>query len=192
VTPPLAATSAAVILEPIPPRPIPDFSPNTTSLPLPQTLEKGTQGKKIVVWYRATLPKCVCRYVYVYVCAYVCVYICGYVCVHIYVCMYVHILWYIYVYIHMYTQHTVCTQYEIYMHRCTYMYIYVHLCIHSCIFSDFLQAPQCYVPARGLEYDTWTKVYCSVLQCVAVCCSVLQCVAVCCSVLQCVAVWHVV
>jgi len=29
---------------------------------------------------------------------------------------------------------------------------------------------------------------CSVLQCVAVCCSVLQCVAVCCSVLQCVAV----
>jgi len=31
-------------------------------------------------------------------------------------------------------------------------------------------------------------VYCSVLQCVAVCCSVLQCVAVCCSVLQCVAV----
>jgi len=32
------------------------------------------------------------------------------------------------------------------------------------------------------------SVYCSVLQCVAVCCSVLQCVAVCCSVLQCVAV----
>jgi len=31
-------------------------------------------------------------------------------------------------------------------------------------------------------------VYCSVLQCVAVCCSVLQCVAVCCSVLQCIAV----
>ena len=31
-------------------------------------------------------------------------------------------------------------------------------------------------------------VFCSVLQCVAVCCSVLQCVAVCCSVLQCVAV----
>ena len=30
--------------------------------------------------------------------------------------------------------------------------------------------------------------YCSVLQCVAVCCSVFQCVAVCCSVLQCVAV----
>ena len=30
--------------------------------------------------------------------------------------------------------------------------------------------------------------YCSMLQCVAVCCSVLQCVAVCCSVLQCVAV----
>ena len=28
--------------------------------------------------------------------------------------------------------------------------------------------------------------YCSGLQCVAVCCSVLQCVAVCCSVLQCV------
>jgi len=28
--------------------------------------------------------------------------------------------------------------------------------------------------------------YCSVMQCVAVCCSVLQCVAVCCSVLQCV------
>jgi len=32
------------------------------------------------------------------------------------------------------------------------------------------------------------NVFCSVLQCVAVCCSVLQCVAVCCSVLQCVAV----
>jgi len=31
-------------------------------------------------------------------------------------------------------------------------------------------------------------VFCSVLQCVAVCCSVLQCIAVCCSVLQCVAV----
>jgi len=31
-------------------------------------------------------------------------------------------------------------------------------------------------------------VYCSVLQCAAVCCSVLQCVAVCCSELQCVAV----
>jgi len=31
-------------------------------------------------------------------------------------------------------------------------------------------------------------VYCSVLQCVAVCCSVLQCVAVRCSALQCVAV----
>jgi len=31
-------------------------------------------------------------------------------------------------------------------------------------------------------------VFCSVLQCVAVCCSVLQCVAVCCSVLQCAAV----
>jgi len=31
-------------------------------------------------------------------------------------------------------------------------------------------------------------VWCSVLQCVAVCCSMLQCVAVCCSVLQCVAV----
>ena len=34
------------------------------------------------------------------------------------------------------------------------------------------------------------QVYCSVLQCVAVCCSVLQCVAVCCSVLQCVALRH--
>jgi len=33
-------------------------------------------------------------------------------------------------------------------------------------------------------------VWCSVLQCVAVCCSVLQCVAVCCSVLQCVAVCY--
>jgi len=33
------------------------------------------------------------------------------------------------------------------------------------------------------------SVYCSVLQCVAVCCSVLQCAAVCCSVLQCVAVY---
>jgi len=32
-------------------------------------------------------------------------------------------------------------------------------------------------------------VFCSVLQCVAVCCSVLQCVAVCCSVLQHVAVY---
>ena len=30
--------------------------------------------------------------------------------------------------------------------------------------------------------------YCSVLQCVAVCYSVLQCVAVCCSALHCVAV----
>jgi len=28
--------------------------------------------------------------------------------------------------------------------------------------------------------------YCSVLQCTAVCCSVLQCVVVCCNVLQCV------
>jgi len=33
-------------------------------------------------------------------------------------------------------------------------------------------------------------VWCSVLQCVAVCCGVLQCVAVCCSVLQCVAECH--
>ena len=32
------------------------------------------------------------------------------------------------------------------------------------------------------------RVFCSVLQCVAVCCSVLQCVAVGCSVLLCVAV----
>jgi len=31
-------------------------------------------------------------------------------------------------------------------------------------------------------------VWCSVVQCGAVCCSVLQCVAACCSVLQCVAV----
>jgi len=31
-------------------------------------------------------------------------------------------------------------------------------------------------------------VWCSVLQCGAVCCSMLQCVAVCCNVLQCVAV----
>jgi len=30
--------------------------------------------------------------------------------------------------------------------------------------------------------------FCSMLQCVAVCCGVLRCVAVCCSVLQCVAV----
>jgi len=32
------------------------------------------------------------------------------------------------------------------------------------------------------------RLWCSVMQCVAVCCRVLQCVAVCCSVLQCVAV----
>ena len=32
-------------------------------------------------------------------------------------------------------------------------------------------------------------VWCSVLQCVAMCCSVLQCAAVCCSVLQCVIVY---
>jgi len=32
------------------------------------------------------------------------------------------------------------------------------------------------------------RLYCSLLQCVAVCCSVLQCIAVYCSVLQCVAV----
>ena len=42
---------------------------------------------------------------------------------------------------------------------------------------------------------TRLRLYCSVLQCAAVCCSVLQCVAACCSVLQCVAaccsvLWH--
>ena len=41
--------------------------------------------------------------------------------------------------------------------------------------------------ARSLWVES-DEVFCSVLQCVAVCCSVLQCVAVCCSVLQCVAV----
>ena len=42
--------------------------------------------------------------------------------------------------------------------------------------------------SSSMIYIESIKLYCSVLQCVAVCCSVLQCVAVCCSVLQCVAV----
>jgi len=55
----------------------------------------------------------------------------------------------------------------------------------ECRFS-LTRVPSC---CTGLQQTTWSNricdVFCSVLQCVAVCCSVLQCVAVCCSVLQC-------
>ena len=53
-------------------------------------------------------------------------------------------------------------------------------------FKDILVPPR--VPCLPICVAVW----CSVLQCGAVCCTwtaLLQCVAVCCSVLQCVAVW---
>jgi len=44
-------------------------------------------------------------------------------------------------------------------------------------------------PASDLRHIIHMHMYCSVLQCFALCCIVLQCVAVCCSVLQCIAVY---
>jgi len=80
----------------------------------------------------------------------------------------------------------------------TYVCILIskHLCIRACLHAGihtskhtdkltYIQTCKITILSNVSSLDTQTHVlWCSVLQCVAVCCSMLQCVAVCCSVLS--------